>query len=285
MEDDDLDLLASVPVADAKIAGGLIVRAPGTLDEHIKKDCWLEVPVIVYPKAPYRSSKSYKMEATVPVLRNFHAETVEEAVVQSGIACSKFILLEKEEDIDEDLICREVVENDAIIVFSGKWQAHGGISPRRRNELLKRAEYWVVEGRKPEEEGGQLCGYQFCDRFIRWVRRVKEENREENNRQIVKRMHETTRSKGRASRRTYFIDNLVNRFAERVGMSRQRVMAKLLDDGMMDVMLRSVDQVKPILFRDTPTLLRGRVSEAVDTLEFYYRAQSQMSIAEGDVTV
>ena len=121
-----------------------------------------------------------------------------------------------------------------------------------------------------------LRGYQFPDRIVRWNRRVDPDKREE---EVVARlgsMHKTTREKGRTSRRTYFIENVVTRFAERVGMSRQRVMARFLDEGVVDWLIRSVDNVQPILFRETSSLLRGRISDAVNALEFYYRAVEAM---------
>ncbi len=272
MEDDDLDVLTAVSIADAKLSGSLHVRAPGTLDERVKKDCWLDVPVVVYPNAPYRVGESF-CEDSVPFVRQYVTDTVEEAVAQSGVAGSKTILLEHEEDIDEDLILRKVVEDDACVVFVGRRDAKGVVSSRRARELVARALYWVVEGRRPEEEGGLLCGYQFADRFIRWARSA---NASPDGLTHLDRMHEVTRERGRRSRRAYFIDNLANRFAERVGMSRQRVMAKLLDDGMMDVILRSVDQVRPIQGRPNPALLGPRVVEAVNTLEFYYRTLGRM---------
>ena len=90
-------------------------------------------------------------------------------------------------------------------------------------------------------------------------------------------MHESTRDKGRASRRTYFLENTVTRFAERIGWPRQRVMARFLDDGIVDWLMRSVDNVKPIAFRETSALLNARVSDAVNALEFYYRAIEAMA--------
>jgi len=64
-------------------------------------------------------------------------------------------------------------------------------------------------------------------------------------------------------------------------MSRQRVMARFLDDGIVDVMIRSVDKVKPVLMRDAESLLRGRVGDAVNTLEFYYRAVEAIASTQG----
>jgi hypothetical protein len=98
----------------------------------------------------------------------------------------------------------------------------------------------------------------------------------------LEKMHSSTREKGNASRRTYFLENVVTRFAERVGMSRQRVMARFLDDGVVGWLMRSVDNVKAIQGREAEALLRGRVSDAVRALEFYYRAVEGMNAGGGN---
>jgi len=282
LQDDDVELLTSIAVSRAEMCGQMVVKAPGTLDERVKKECWMEVPIKVYPEAPPRTGKTWGADTAIPEPKNHFTETPQQAVEQSGLECSKVVLVENDEELDEELLAREVVENDAVIVLAACKSGRGGVSGRRTRELMERAKYWVVPGRKPEEEGGALCGYQFCDRIIRWVRRVDPTHRAENTANRLEVMHAKAREKGKASRRTYFIDELVNRFAKRVGMSRQRVMAKFLDDGMVDVMIRSVDQVKPVLMRETPALLRGRVGEAVNTLEFYYRALEAMAAKRGN---
>ena len=98
-----------------------------------------------------------------------------------------------------------------------------------------------------------------------------EQTREEWMKGMLDRAHEATREKGRKARRVYFTDKVINRFAEKIGLPRQRVASRFLDDGVIDWMLRSVDQIKPILMRETSVLLSGRVSDAVNAIEFYYR--------------
>ena len=94
-------------------------------------------------------------------------------------------------------------------------------------------------------------------------------------------MHESTREKGRSTRRRYFLENTVTRFAERIGWPRQRVMARFLDDGVVDWLMRSVDNVKPLRSREASSLLAGRISDAVNALEFYYRAVESMGNGGG----
>ena len=77
----------------------------------------------------------------------------------------------------------------------------------------------------------------------------------------------------------------MNRFAERVGMSRQRVMARFLDDGVVDWLMRSVEAIPPVPRRDADSLLRGRVGDAVEALEFYYRAVEGMAERSSTINV
>ena len=145
---------------------------------------------------------------------------------------------------------------------------------------MDKAMFWTVPGREPWADGGALRGYQFADRIVRWTRRVDVENRAENDAQRLARMHDSTRDKGRSNRRRYFLENTVTRFAERIGWPRQRVMARFLDEGIVDWLMRSVDNVKTVKSRETNALLRGRVSDAVNALEFYYRAIETMGNGE-----
>jgi hypothetical protein len=53
-------------------------------------------------------------------------------------------------------------------------------------------------------------------------------------------------------------------------------MARFLDDGVVDWLMRSVDNVQPLRSREASSLLAGRISDAVNALEFYYRAVEGM---------
>ena len=127
---------------------------------------------------------------------------------------------------------------------------------------------------------GNAIATEFADRIVRWNRRIDKENRAENDVRRLARMHDSTRDKGRSARRRHFLESTVTRFAERVGWPRQRVMARFLDEGVVDWLMRSVDNVKPVRNRETAALLRGRVSDAVNALEFYYRAVESMGNGE-----
>ena len=56
MDDDDFDVLTAIPKAGARMSmrRRMVVHAPGTTDERVKKECWLEVPVFAYPEASER---------------------------------------------------------------------------------------------------------------------------------------------------------------------------------------------------------------------------------------
>lgn len=276
MDDADFDILTAMPSAGARMPmfKKMVVHAPGTADERVKKECWLEVPVFAYEKASERRITFWGEGWPARSPHEVFGDTIEDALGLAGLGETKYVFIESDEDIDYDMILREVVENDAVIVLNHRSGPglRSGVSSRAGQRLIEKACYWTVPGRDPCEDGGALRGYQFPDRIVRWIRRVDPDKREDEAASRIGSMHETTREKGRASRRTYFIENVVTRFAERVGMSRQRVMARFLDDGVVDWLVRSVDNIKPILYRETSSLLRGRITDAVNALEFYYRA-------------
>ena len=210
--------------------------------------------------------------------REVFGETPEDALGLAGAPTGRIVYFENDEDIDEDVICREVVEHDAMIVLGHRPcdKMRGGVSTEAGRKLIEKAMFWTVPGRQPWEDGGALRGYQFADRIVRWNRRLDVQNRDKAVETRLAAMHESTREKGRSSRRRYFLENTVTRFAERIGWPRQRVMARFLDDGVVDWLMRSVDNVKTQRSREASSLLAGRISDAVNALEFYYRAVESM---------
>ena len=128
----------------------------------------------------------------------------------------------------------------------------------------------------PDEPGGALRGFQFQERVFRLNRRRTGEAWKEHLSSHMEMMHSQTREKGLTTRRTYFVEQTVTRFAERVGWPRQRVMSQFLDDGIIDWLLRTVESVPTVVNRDTETLLTAKVNQAVSALEFYYRAVEKM---------
>ena len=273
VRDEDVETLAAASAADARLRlDEMVVHAPGTTDEKVRMECWLEIPFDVYPKAPYRTSNdSMAKSDQSPLLRCVHATDIDAELAKRGCEFDKVVVIETEDDIDENLICRKVVEENAMIAFTAN-----GVLGRRANEILRRARYWVVPGRRPEEDGGIFRGYQFCDRFVRWHYRIPEEERAARRGEHMEKMHEIVREQGQSRRRVYFTDQVVNRFAERIGMSRQRVASRFLDDGVIDWLARSADKVKPRPFHDAKFTMSPLANKAVDALEFYYRATGQM---------
>ena len=284
ISDDDFDILAAMPKAGARMPAHrkMIVHAPGTTDITVKKDCWLEVPVFAYPKASEKMITFWGAGWTTKAPHEVFGETPEDALGLAGAPTGRIVFIEKDEDVDEEAIWREIVEHDAMVVLNRRPEPgfRSGVSTKMGHRLIEKAMFWTVPGRQPWEDGGLFRGYQFPDRIVRWAKRYNAENRKAANAERLDTMHEATRQKGRNNRRTYFLDHVVTRFAERIGMSRQRVMAKLLDDGMVDWLMRSVDNVQAIPFRETSSLLRGRITEAVNVLEFYYRATEAMGGAQ-----
>lgn len=285
MSDDDFDVLTAIPKAGARMPAyrKMVVHTPGTTDIRIKKECWLEVPVFAYPEASESKISIWGSWWSGRSPHEVFGETPEDALGLAGASYDKIVFIENDEDVDEDLICREVVENNAIIVLNHRPETtrRGGVSAEMGRKLMAKAAFWTVPGREPWEDGGALRGYQFADRIVRWIRRLDAENRDAETETRLAAMHESTRDKGRSSRRKYFLENTVTRFSERIGWPRQRVMARFLDDGIVDWLMRSVDNVKPLKSREVKALLRGRVTDAVNALEFYYRAVEAMAHENG----
>lgn len=282
MSEDDFDVLTAIPKAGARLPlrkGDMTIHAPGTFDSRVKKECWLEVPVFAYHDAPEAMATLWGRGWKQAAPHEVAGTTPEDALGQAGAPCGRIVFFERDEDIDEDVIFREVVEHDAMIVLNRRPVHPGGtgVSAETGKRLVRRARFWTVPGRRPWEDGGALRGYQFPDRIVRWHPCAGGASREEVQSARLRLMHETVREQGRASRRTYFFEKTVDRFAERVGMSRQRVVARFLDDGVVDWLMRSVEAVQPVPGRDANSLLRGRVSDAVEALEFYYRAVEGMA--------
>ena len=281
MSDDDFDILTAIPKAGARMPmyRKMVVHTPGTTDERIKKECWLEVPVFAYPEATESKISIWGTHWSGRSPHEVFGETPEDALGLAGASYGKIVFIENDEDVDEELICREVVDNDAMIVLNRRPSPgmRGGVSTEMGCKLMAKAAFWTIPGREPWKDGGALRGYQFADRIVRWNRRVDTENREVDSEKRLAAMHESTREKGKSTRRKYFLENVVTRFAERIGWPRQRVMARFLDEGIVDWLMRSVDNVKAIRCRETPSLLRGRISDAVNALEFYYRAIETMA--------
>ena len=281
ISDEDFDVLTAISKAGARMPmyRRMVVRTPGTADERIKKECWLEVPVFAYPDASEKRITLWGDGWNPVAPRVLSGETIEDALGLAGAPTGRIVFFENDKDVDEDIIWREIVENDAMVVL-GRQPApnmKGGVSTEMGQRLIQKALFWTVPGREPWEDGGAFRGYQFPDRIVRWNRTVNPENREAANAERLDFMHGVTREKGKANRRRYFLENTVTRFAERIGWPRQRVMARFLDDGVVDWLMRSVDNVKPIMYRETSALLNGRVSDAVNALEFYYRAMEAMN--------
>ena len=259
LSDADAMTLAAVGDAGAKL-GEMMIRCPGSLDVKAKKECWLDVKVVVYPKAKWRNPGDGFIG------RHIAGETPEAALAAKGVSYGKVIFVDRPAQIDVAGFARQMVAEDAVLVLDAS-RITGALAKRVRGQLS----YAVFPDRKPDEEGGLYLGYQLADRVFRWQRRVPAERREEAKAGRLDRMHRATREKGIASRRAYYIGNVVRRIAEKYGVSEQRVMSRFVEEGILDWLLRSVDKVKPVLMRETASLLRGKVSDAVRSIDFYIR--------------
>ena len=276
INDDDAEILAAIPLAGAEAdLEHLVIKAPGTLDSKAKQISWLRVPVKVNLQGGFRTRNSgCWMDESVPHMPCYKGADLGGFARECGIEFGKIVFFRSSDEVDADAILRAVLEEDAVVAFAPC------IPKKVIWPILKRAKYWVVDGRKPEEPGGILKGYQFSDRFFRWFRRSEEPYDPAVH---MSKMHQVVREKGAATRRRYFVDHVVNMFAEQIGVSRQRVTAQFLDDGIIDWLVRSVDVIRVVPARETSTLLRARIKDAVRAIEFLYRAQEKPLIGPNPV--
>ena len=96
LRDEDVELLAAAPAAGARLRlDEMIVRAPGTDGESVKKECWLEVPFDAYPSAPYRTSNDSMAKGDqTPKLKCIVATDIEEALGKRGYEFDRVVLIE-----------------------------------------------------------------------------------------------------------------------------------------------------------------------------------------------
>ena len=291
LSNEDAETLMAAGTAGAKV-GAMRVRCPGTMAETNKKECWLDVDVTVYPEAndrKFTAASVFTREVICPEdeiegrLRQAWARSDEWVVTHVRRTRSKeraaafestyeprtfsgFVLMERAPQIDVAAVARHILAGKVVLFRSQD------ISAKTLGELRSKLNYYTVPGRKPEEDGGLFRGYQLGDGVVRWRWRCKAEDREANKVKVLQRMHKATRDKGQANRRTYFIGEVVERIAKQYGVSRQRVMARFLDEGIVDFLFRSYEAAVAkgrIKIHSQPEVdLRGFVSEAVRVVSF-----------------
>ena len=277
--DRDRGILSSMASAGARLIRKMTVKAPGTTDSRVKKECWLEANILAYANAPETKAHAFGGSGMPRAVKEIFGESIEDALGLAGIEYSKIHYIAEDSDINEDEIAYEILEQNAIVVLKNRPWSPGssGVTAEAAQKLFDRAKFWTIPGRKPDEDGGLLRGYQFPDRIVRFIRRLREENREEERLERLAKMHSATRQRGKIARRRYFLDKVIDAFAEKIGYSRQFVTSQFLEDRVIQWLARSVDEMElPSKARDPKTLLRGRISDAVRALEFYYRTKMAM---------
>ena len=297
----------ALTIAASGTAGAVVekmrVKCPGTMDGRIKKECWLEVDVTVYPNAntkPY--GPAMRLTRTVACPWDGLAARLQEQwrqgdAVQRGHMtrnCGKerqakwlptfeprtfegFEMYESRTVINVPRIAESIMSGK-VVVFKV-----GDVDTETFQKLRDKLNYYTIPGRKPEEEGGLYRGYQLGDGVIRWARRAVEGDPDYGREAHMRKMHRATREAGQSRRRTHFVEQVVTRISERFGVSRQRTMSVFIEQGLVDYLVRSYDAAaaegKLRIHSDPGTDMRGFVSEAVRIVEFFIEGVLDREVA------
>ena len=288
LEDADADKLTSVGSANA-VLGKMIVHCPGTFLETEKKECRLEVNVTVYPDAatakPFHLGKSLSIDCTeegIPDALRENWDRMHTALVNhernsrgrkrqafvdtiEPYAYNGHVIISNPQLADINLIARHIMEGKAVLLDAATF------THRMTDLVKKRLDYYVVPGRKPDEEGGLFMGYQLGGYVFRYHRRKwadfwahKDEHLEH--------MHEIVRAKGQTNRRDVFCRTVIDRIAHKYGISEQRVMMRFVQSGILDYLIRSYEAAASdgrLQIRGDPLNdLRGFISKAVRVVSF-----------------
>lgn len=289
LEDADAEKLASVGSANA-VLGKMVVHCPGTLLEDEKKECRLEVNVTVYPNAarcrPFHVGKSLSLDCTdeeIPdnlrrIWDRMHTALVRAERVKCGrdhlafvetiepYAYNGHVILDNPQLVNIDLLARQIILEGKAILFDASV-----FSMRMVNVVKKRLDYYVVPGRKPDEEGGLFMGYQLGGYVFRYHRR-KWADFAAHRAEHMRKMHERTRARGQVNRRDIFCRTVIDRIAHKYGTSEQRVMMRFIESGILDYLIRSYEAAAAdgrLQIRGDPLNdLRGFISKAVRVVSF-----------------
>ena len=274
---ESVDAIAAVEACGGRMdVKGMYVKAPGSSLSQFKQESWLEIPVVANADAKRRRAKEGESLAAQvlrrPKPRAIYGESPEAGLAAKGVEYGKLVFVPDEASFDRDLFLKEIVENDAVIVFGMR-----GVRKHLVRDLMARSAYWTYPDAKPDEPGGILCGYQVHDRIFRWHPVYSPETARAKHERGLRLAHVNTAEKGAAARRTAFVEGVVNGFAEKLGVSRQRVTSKFLDDGIVEWLARSIDAMPQIRPRAAKELVAPRIKEAVETVAMFYKGIGELN--------
>ena len=291
MSDADANRLAAAGSAGAKF-GKMIVRTPGTLNNSVKKECWLEVPLIIYPMAPELDELHYDS-----VMRGSEAEIAETVKAawrrdinrarrwrqkrygygqasldewQAEQPVREFTgvhYIVNPELIDLQMLAEIVMEGKAILVDK---RLKGTVSVREINHALS---YWVDKSKAPDEPGGEFMGWEL-GRSIFWCENadIPEWLRSDGRATVkeIRRAARRERMSGKMQR--YYIEQVTNRIAKKYGISRERVASRFIEEGFLEWMAEEsakiIEDPARMKFPGVEARCHGPVDDAVKALSF-----------------
>jgi len=292
MSAEDSYRLASAGASGARF-GDMIVRTPGTEENDVKMECWLEVPLTLNPKAWRR--KEYGKGDPLMLGTDEQIGDMVKAVWENDITRAKkwdheyygFTKAQLEERyadyprreftglyyilnpelVDLNTLAGEVMKGKAILVDKR-------LKKRIDIDRIDRAlDYWTVPGVEPEAPGGEFNPYQL-GRSVFWCKdaQIPDWQRGEGV-ETVKRLRKEEHVEAMRSRvQKHYIEKVTERIAGHYGISRERVASRLIEEGFMDWMVERSEKIweDPSLarFPGVEAKCQGPIGEAVKILTF-----------------
>lgn len=290
----DGERLCSIGTAGARI-DAMRVKCPGTMLDTVKKECWLEVDVTVYPRAddkPWISKgnllhgKEEDMRSVVEALWEKDWEHNRKWVKRSfGYAVLKYRAWledwEKErrtfkgvhyimhkELVDYQLMARKIMEGYIVVI---DWRLHNNYQVQM-SKVHEQLDYWVEPGKAPDEPGGEFMGY-CLGRSVFWGDQmdIPPEVIAEGEAACARYREEAKREKVRGAIRAKFVEMVTVKIATFYGISQERVMSRFIEAGFVDWLAELADGVaatyKPCT-KGFEAMCKGPAGEATKVLKF-----------------
>ena len=302
LSDEDAATLSLVGDTGAKIER-MRVRCPGTMASDYKKECWLEADVLVYPDAAARlygpaGRKTRTLACSWDELEDLlkkrwrQGDEVAEHRVKGWTSRERYAKWKASYEPRtfsgfEVYVSAQVINLEEIAgkILAGKVVVFRGnaVSTELMAELREKLNYFTFEGRKADEPGGLLKGYQLGDGIIRWTPRLAKTDPEYGRGNHIKRMHRKRTIEGQERRRAIFVGEVVEGVARKYGVSHQSVMSVFLEHGLVDYLMRSYDDAAAsgaVYIHGIPKCdLRGFVSEAVRVVSFFIEGVTEKEVS------
>lgn len=290
MSKEDAYKLSAAGAAGAKF-GKLLVRTPGSKLNTVKKECWLEVPLTIYPRAWRRTHEQN------PIMRGTEEEISEQVkhVWKQDIERAKdwaqkelgYTPKEREiwaEDLPREFTGVHYVMNPELAdlntlaeqVMKGKAIL---VDTRLRNvisieDIDKALAYWVLPGKKPDEPGGAFMGY-CLGRSVFWCENadIPEWMRGDGAEAVADYRAKERREKRAGKIKARFIEQVTEGVARHYGISRERVARRFIEEGFMDWIIEEAEKVandkhREETFPGFTALCQGPATEACKVIAF-----------------